>query len=49
VKGYAFKINILAGDLERGVLAPTMTMTTTMVASTALALALTPTVGLFQR
>jgi hypothetical protein len=22
VKGYAFKINILAGDLERGVLAP---------------------------
>jgi hypothetical protein len=50
VMDYTFKINVLAGELERGVLAPrstTTTMATTMVASTAPAP--TPTVGLLWR
>jgi hypothetical protein len=53
VKDYAFKINVLVGDLERGVLAPLTTTAATMAASTspdlALAPAPTPTVGLLQR
>jgi hypothetical protein len=55
VKDYAFKINVLVGDLERGVLAPSTTTAGMMAASTSpdLALALapapTPTVGLLRR
>jgi hypothetical protein len=56
VMDYAFKINVLAGDLERGVLLPsTTTMTMTMAASTSpapaptAALTPTPTVGLLRR
>jgi hypothetical protein len=55
VKDYAFKVNVLVGDLERGVLAPSTTTTGMMAASTSpdLALALapapTPTVGLLRR
>jgi hypothetical protein len=50
---YAFKINVLTEELERGVLPPsTMTTTTTMAASTsptlAAAAAPTPTVGLLR-
>jgi hypothetical protein len=50
---YAFKINVLAGELERGVLPPppsTMTTATTMAASTSPAptVAPTPTVGLLR-
>jgi hypothetical protein len=52
VKDYAFKINVLVGDLERGVLAPSTTTAGMMAASTspdlALALAPTPTVGLLR-
>jgi hypothetical protein len=53
VMDYAFKINVLAGELERGVLPPSTT--TTMAASTSPALAPaltptpTPTVGLLRR
>jgi hypothetical protein len=43
---YAFKINVLAGELERGVLPPSMTATTTMMAAST---ALTLTVGLLWR
>jgi hypothetical protein len=35
VKDYVFKINILAGDLERGVLAPSKTTSVTIAASMA--------------
>jgi hypothetical protein len=56
VMDYAFKINVLAGELERGVLPPSMTATaTTMAASTSPAPALaraaapTPTVGLLRQ
>jgi hypothetical protein len=54
VMDYAFKINVLDGELERGVLPPSTTMTaTTMAASTSPAPApaptLTPTVGLLWR
>jgi hypothetical protein len=53
MKDYAFKINILVGDLERGVLASSTTTTVTMAVSTSLAPAptptATPTVGLLQR
>jgi hypothetical protein len=50
---YAFKVNVLAGNLEKEVV-PLLTMTmTTMAASTPPALApiltLTPTVGLLRR
>jgi hypothetical protein len=42
-----FKVNVLAGDLERGVLPPPHpSMTMTMAASTSLAVA--PTVGLLR-
>jgi hypothetical protein len=44
VMDYAFKINVLAGELERGVLPPPRS-TTTMAYSTSP----TPTVGLFRR
>jgi hypothetical protein len=45
---YAFKVNVLAGELERGVLPPsTTTMAMMMAASTSPAL--TPTVGLLRR
>jgi hypothetical protein len=49
VMDYAFKINVLVGELERGVLPPSTT--TTMAASTSPAPALTPTptVGLLRR
>jgi hypothetical protein len=51
VMDYAFKINVLVGELERGVLPPFTT--TTMAASTspapALALTPTPTVGLLRQ
>jgi hypothetical protein len=46
---YAFKVNVLAGQLEREVLPPSTTTTTTMAASTSPAPAPTPTVGLFRR
>jgi hypothetical protein len=46
VMDYAFKVNVLAGQLEREVVPPSTT-TTTMVASTSPAPA--PTVGLLQR
>jgi hypothetical protein len=50
VMDYAFKINILVGELERGVLPPSTTTTaTTMAASTSPAPAPTPTVGLLRR
>jgi hypothetical protein len=50
VMDYAFKINVLAGELERGVLPPSTTTTaTTMVASTSSALAPILTVGLLRR
>jgi hypothetical protein len=35
MKDYAFKINILVGDLARGVLAPSTMTAATMAASTA--------------
>jgi hypothetical protein len=37
VMDYAFKINVLAGELERGVLPPSTTTTTMVAASTSLA------------
>jgi hypothetical protein len=44
---YIFKINVLDGELERGVLPPSMTTTVMkMAASTSPAPALAPTVGL---
>jgi hypothetical protein len=48
---YSFKINVLGGDLERGVLPPSTTIAVTMAASTspAPASAPTPTVGLLRR
>jgi hypothetical protein len=50
VMDYAFKVNVLAGHLEREVVPPT---TTTMAASTSLApaptLTPTPTVGLLRQ
>jgi hypothetical protein len=50
VMDYAFKINVLVGELERGVLPPSTTTTmTTMAASTSPAPTPTPTVGLLQR
>jgi hypothetical protein len=49
VKDYTFKINFLVGDLERGVLAPPMTTTVTMAASTSPAPIPTPMVGLLRR
>jgi hypothetical protein len=52
VMDYAFKVNGLAGNLEREVVPPppsTTTMTTTMAASTSPAPAPTPTVGLLRR
>jgi hypothetical protein len=55
VKDYVFKINVLVGDLERGVLAPSTATAATMAASTPPDLALapaptpTPTVGLLHR
>jgi hypothetical protein len=50
VMDYAFKINVLAGELERGVLPPfTTTTAMTMVASMSPALAPILTVGLHRR
>jgi hypothetical protein len=49
VKDHAFKINIMVGDLERGVLASSTTATAMMAASTASAPAPTPTVGLLRQ
>jgi hypothetical protein len=50
VMDYAFKINVLVGELERGVLpSSTTTTVTTMAASTSLAPAPTPTVRLLRR
>jgi hypothetical protein len=49
VMDYTFKINVLAGELERGVLPPSTTTATTMAASTSLALTPTPTVVLLRR
>jgi hypothetical protein len=51
VMDYAFKVNSLAGKLEREVVPPSTTTTTTMAASTSPAPAptLTPTVGLLRR
>jgi hypothetical protein len=51
VMDYAFKVNVLAGQLEREVLPPSTTTTTTMVASTSPAPAptLTPMVALLRR
>jgi hypothetical protein len=53
VMDYAFKVNALAGKLERQVVPTSTTTTTTMAASTSPALALTltptPTVGLLWR
>jgi hypothetical protein len=53
VMDYTFKINVLAGNLEREVVPPSTTTATTMAASTSPALAPTltptPTVGLLQR
>jgi hypothetical protein len=53
VMDYTFKVNVLAGYLEREVVPPSTMMRTTMVASTspapALTLTLTPTVGLLRR
>jgi hypothetical protein len=50
---YTFKVNGLAGKLEREVVPPSTTTTTTMVASTSPApaptLTPTPTVGLLRR
>jgi hypothetical protein len=46
VKDYIFKIHILDGDLERGMLAPSTMTTEMMAALTAPAPAPTPTVGL---
>jgi hypothetical protein len=46
VMDYTFKVNVLAGHLEREVVPPT---TTTMVALTSLARTPTPTVGLLRR
>jgi hypothetical protein len=51
VMDYAFKVNVLAGKLEREVVPLSTTMTTTMEASTSPAPAptLTPTAGLLRR
>jgi hypothetical protein len=40
---YAFKFNVLAGNLEREVVPPSTATTTTMAASMSPALTLTPT------
>jgi hypothetical protein len=48
VMDYTFKINVLAWELERGVLPPS-TMTTTMTMAASTSPALTPTVGLLRR
>jgi hypothetical protein len=53
VMDYTFKINVLVGDLKRGVLPPSTTTTMTMMAAStspapAPALTLTPTVGLLR-
>jgi biotin synthase-related radical SAM superfamily protein len=53
VMDYAFKVNVLAGNVEREVVPPSTTTTTTMAASTSPApaptLTPTPTVGLLRR
>jgi hypothetical protein len=49
VMDYAFKINVLVGQLEREVAPPSTTTTTTMAASTSPAPAPTPTMGLLLR
>jgi hypothetical protein len=53
MKDYTFKINVLVGDLERGVLTPSTTTAAMIAASTSPALAPAPTpaptVGLLRR